>query len=303
MKTFLLVCNVFCVFASAQDQNGDSPFMVNDGNIFKDKTLDFKFPDGETEGDSEIQNEFSGGISSQDGSKSTETIATTTTATTITTTATTTTATTATKTTAATTTATTITATTTTATTTTTTTASTTSEIPKAETQSELSLNDDLEIDLDDSDNPDNSDLAIDDSEENVLVKDNTGSDSGPIDNIYDLLEPDQQDNLQKNSSSEEPLYDISDTDKNNSVLENQENQELDTVSGSESQEPSEEDPQVVTANGSVQLIAIIVGVVVVLLIIATSIFMIRRKRVSSQATYNITTAETATRKPREAHI
>ena len=48
----------------------------------------------------------------------------------------------------------------------------------------------------------------------------------------------------------------------------------------------------------------IIVGVVIVLLIIATSIFMIRRKRASShKATYNIATVEQATRKPREAHI
>ena len=102
MKIFLLLCNVFCLFASDQDQNGDSPFWVNDGNIFYDMTLDMVlFPDDET--DSEIQNEFSGGISSQDGSKSSETIATTTTATTITTTATTTTTTTAATTTATTT--------------------------------------------------------------------------------------------------------------------------------------------------------------------------------------------------------
>ena len=296
MRTFLLICNVFCVFASDQEQNGDSPFMVNDDNIFQDKTLDIVlFPDDATEGDSEIQSEFSGDISSNDGTKSTETTATTTTTTTITTSATTTTTITTTKTTAA----------TITATTTTTTTASTTSEFPKSETQSELSLNDDVEIGLDDSDNPDNPDLASDDSEENVLVKDNTGSDGGPIDYIYDLLEPDQHtDNSHKNSSSEEPLYVIIDTDQNNSVSENQENQDLDKVSGSESQEPSEGDPQVDTANDSVQLIAIIVGVVIVLLIIATSIFMIRRKRASSHtATYNITTVEQATRKPREAHI
>ena len=301
-----MILNVICVVASDQDQNGDSPFMVNDGNIIQDKTL-VLFPDDETEGDSEIQNEFSGGISSQDGTKSftttaattTTTEATTTTATTTITTTTTTTAsttttatTTATTTTARTTTTRTTTATTTTArTTTTTTTARTSSEIPIEEIQSELPLNDDLEIDLDD---PDNSDLAGDYSEGNLLVKDNTGSDGGPIDNIYDLLEPDQQDNSQKDSSSEEPLYDIIDTNRDPETTE----------SGSGSQEPSEGDPQVDADSGSVQLIAIIVGVVIVLLIIATSIFMIRRKRASShKATYNIATVEQATRKPREAHI
>ena len=292
MRTFLLICNAICVLASDQDQNGDSPFMVNDGNIFQDKTLDFKFPDDETEGDSEIQNEFSGGISSQDGTKSFTTTAATTTTTEATTTTATTTITTTTTTTASTTTTAITTATTTTArTATTTTTARTSSEIPIEEIQSELPLNDDLEIDLDD---PDNSDLAGDYSEGNLLVKDNTGSDGGPIDNIYDLLEPDQQDNSQKESSSEEPLYDITDTNRDPETTE----------SGSGSQEPSEGDPQVDADSGSVQLIAIIVGVVIVLLIIATSIFMIRRKRASShKATYNIATVEQATRKPREAHI
>ena len=292
MRTFLLICNAICVLASDQDQNGDSPFMVNDGNIFQDKTLDFKFPDDETEGDSEVQNEFSGGISSQDGTKSFTTTAATTTTTEATTTTATTTITTTTTTTASTTTTAITTATTTTArTATTTTTARTSSEIPIEEIQSELPLNDDLEIDLDD---PDNSDLAGDYSEGNLLVKDNTGSDGGSIDNIYDLLEPDQQDNSQTDSSSDDPLNDITDTNRDPETTE----------SGSGSQEPSEGDPQVDADSGSVQLIAIIVGVVIVLLIIATSIFMIRRKRASShKATYNIATVEQATRKPREAHI
>ena len=292
MRTFLLICNAICVLASDQDQNGDSPFMVNDGNIFQDKTLDFKFPDDETEGDSEVQNEFSGGISSQDGTKSFSTTAATTTTTEATTTTATTTITTTTTTTASTTTTAITTATTTTArTATTTTTARTSSEIPIEEIQSELPLNDDLEIDLDD---PDNSDLAGDYSEGNLLVKDNTGSDGGSIDNIYDLLEPDQQDNSQTDSSSDDPLNDITDTNRDPETTE----------SGSGSQEPSEGDPQVDADSGSVQLIAIIVGVVIVLLIIATSIFMIRRKRASShKATYNIATVEQATRKPREAHI